>query len=66
MRNWSIVLRITITSCVVDLLTVNMDISGLESDVKSINETITESKRNRETNAVNIGTMSTNIESIQI
>jgi hypothetical protein len=48
----------------VDLITVNFDISGLESDVKSINETITESKRNVETNATNIGIIDTHIGSI--
>jgi hypothetical protein len=47
-------LEIAITSCLTDLIAVNMDISGLESDVKSINATITESKRNIETNAVNM------------
>jgi hypothetical protein len=46
--------EIAIACCLADLIALNIDMSGLEFDVKSINETITRSKRNIETNAANM------------
>jgi hypothetical protein len=50
-------LGITVADFEADLISVNIDISGLESDVKSLNGTINKSKIKKETYANNIGTI---------
>jgi peptidoglycan hydrolase CwlO-like protein len=57
-------LGVAVVNCVADLIAVNINISCLESDVKSLNGVVTEYQRKTESNGSNIGTINGNIRSI--